>query len=129
MIEIINESSFQTISFNWLVFWSTLFTDIVHSCVNTIVSHHFKAFSCLLRAAKDPIEDFLENEFRKAEEKVLSQFRMEKIVYSQDSLYSRQLEAVKQQPSTAFVISKGRSISADVREMAQHLNAYLMVII
>ncbi|XP_056610037.1 interferon-induced GTP-binding protein Mx-like isoform X3 [Triplophysa dalaica] len=103
-------------------------TDIVHSCVNTIVSHHFKAFSCLMRAAKDPIEDFLENEFRKAEEKVLSQFRMEKIVYSQDSLYSRQLEAVKQQPSTTgFVFSKGRSISADVREMAQHLNAYLMI--
>lgn len=97
--------------------------------MNTIVSHHFKAFSCLLRAAKDPVEDILEEEFCKAEEKVQSQFKMEKVVYSQDTLYSRQLEAVKQQSTTGLVGFRGKAISADVREMAQHLNAYLMVII
>ncbi|XP_067300148.1 interferon-induced GTP-binding protein Mx [Pseudorasbora parva] len=71
-------------------------TDIVHSCVNRIVSSHFKAFSHLLRATKDPVEDFLDEQFQKAEAKIHSQFKMEKIVYSQDSLYSNQLDTVKQ---------------------------------
>nr|XP_055071705.1 interferon-induced GTP-binding protein Mx-like [Misgurnus anguillicaudatus] len=108
-------------------------TEIVHNCVNTIVSYHFKAFSQLLRAAKDPIEDILENEFKNAEEKVKSQFKMEKIVYSQDPLYSRQLEAVKQQPAITTYVSYAsgfktvKSISADIREMTQHLKAYLMI--
>uniref|UniRef100_A0A672SUL7 Interferon-induced GTP-binding protein Mx-like n=1 Tax=Sinocyclocheilus grahami TaxID=75366 RepID=A0A672SUL7_SINGR len=68
-------------------------TEIVHTCVDRIVNSHFNAFSHLLRAAKDPIEDFLEEQFQKAEEKIHSQFKMEKIVYSQDELYSSQLWA------------------------------------
>uniref|UniRef100_A0A671NMA0 Dynamin-type G domain-containing protein n=1 Tax=Sinocyclocheilus anshuiensis TaxID=1608454 RepID=A0A671NMA0_9TELE len=57
------------------------------------INSHFNAFSHLLRAAKDPIEDFLEEQVQKAEEKIHSQFKMEKIVYSQDELYSSQLWA------------------------------------
>ncbi|KAK2904909.1 hypothetical protein Q8A67_006708 [Cirrhinus molitorella] len=101
-------------------------TDIVHSCVNRIVNSHFKAFSHLLRAAKEPIEDFLEFQFQKAEEKVCSQFRMERIVYSQDRLYSSQLETVKQKQSLT-VLGPKAFVSADVREMAQHLTAYFTI--
>lgn len=67
-----------------------------------IVNSHFSAFSHLLRAAKDPIEDFLEEQFQIAEEKIHSQFKMEKMVYSQDELYSSQLDTVKQKSSTGF---------------------------
>ncbi|XP_051998614.1 interferon-induced GTP-binding protein MxE isoform X1 [Xyrauchen texanus] len=108
-------------------------TDIVHSCVNSIVSSHFKAFSHLLRVAKDPIEDILEEEFRKAQEKVQSQFKMEQIVYSQDHLYSHQLQAVKQTPITKQVpfgcgfSLPTRSVTADVLEMAYHLCAYFKI--
>jgi len=101
-------------------------TDIVRSCVNHIVSSQFKAFSHLLRATKDPIEDFLDEQFQKAEEKIQSQFKMERIVYSQDHLYSNQLDAVKQ---SLTVIAQRKFISADVREMTQHLTAYFKVII
>ncbi|KAB5576866.1 hypothetical protein PHYPO_G00203430 [Pangasianodon hypophthalmus] len=107
--------------------------EIVHSCVNKLVSSHFEAFPHLLRAAKEPIEDLLEQEHGKALERVQSQFKMEKMVYSQDGLYSRQLEAVKQKPEPAkmYLNSKGylvtKTVSADVREMAQHLNAYFLI--
>uniref|UniRef100_W5UEM0 Interferon-induced GTP-binding protein Mx n=1 Tax=Ictalurus punctatus TaxID=7998 RepID=W5UEM0_ICTPU len=107
--------------------------EIVHSCVNKVVSSHFEAFPNLLRAAKEPIEDLLEQEHGKALQTVKSQFKMEKIVYSQDRLYSRQLEAVKLKPEPTKQIYNSRghlvpkTVSADVREMAQHLNAYFMI--
>ncbi|KAG7331372.1 hypothetical protein KOW79_005341 [Hemibagrus wyckioides] len=41
-------------------------SDIVHSCVNNMVSSHFEACPNLLRAAKEPIEDLLEQEHGKA---------------------------------------------------------------
>ncbi|KAK3542961.1 hypothetical protein QTP70_007908 [Hemibagrus guttatus] len=96
---------------------------IVHSCVNNVVSSHFEAFPNLMRAAKEPIEDLLEQEHEKALEKIQSQFKMEKIVYSQDGLYSRRLQAVKQRPQ----VVNFRTGSADVKEMAQHLNAYFLI--
>ncbi|XP_065107895.1 interferon-induced GTP-binding protein Mx-like [Paramisgurnus dabryanus] len=105
-------------------------TDIVHSDVNTIASHHFKGFPDLLRAAKHPIEDILKKELQNAEEKVKSQFRMEKFAYSQDPLYKRQLEAVKlelQQNRGYLGTIYVASFSADAREMAQHLKAYLTI--
>nr|QSH74924.1 Mx protein [Labeo catla] len=100
--------------------------EVVHACVEHIVNSHFNAFSHLLRAAKDPIEDFLDEQFQKAEGKIHSQFKMEKIVYSQDRLYSSQLETVKQKQSLT-VLGQKALMSADVREMAQHLTAYFTI--
>ncbi|KAL0184535.1 hypothetical protein M9458_020231, partial [Cirrhinus mrigala] len=77
-------------------------------------------------AAKEPIEDLLDDHFRRAEEKICSQFRMERIVYSQDRLYSSQLETVKQKQSLT-VLGQKALMSADVREMAQHLTAYFTI--
>uniref|UniRef100_A0A8C1S7P8 Uncharacterized protein n=1 Tax=Cyprinus carpio TaxID=7962 RepID=A0A8C1S7P8_CYPCA len=100
--------------------------ELVHTCVDHIVNSHFSAFSHLLRAAKDPIEDFLEEQFQIAEEKIHSQFKMEKMVYSQDELYSSQLDTVKQKSSTGFGL-KASFVSADVREMSYHLTSYLKI--
>uniref|UniRef100_A0A3B1KK73 Dynamin stalk domain-containing protein n=1 Tax=Astyanax mexicanus TaxID=7994 RepID=A0A3B1KK73_ASTMX len=99
---------------------------IVHSCLNKIANTHFEAYSNLLRAAKEPIEDLHEEEYEKAKEKIKSQFRMERLVYSQDGLYSWKLESVKNKPEpkrNGFAYA----MSADVRQMAQHLSAYFMV--
>ncbi|KAM9486963.1 interferon-induced GTP-binding protein Mx-like isoform 2-T3 [Clarias gariepinus] len=104
--------------------------EIVHSFVNKVVRSHFEAFPNLLRAAKEPVEDLLEQEHGKALEKIQSQFKMEKIVYSQDDLYSRQLDAVKfklEQVRNHSNIAFNKSVNADVREMAQHLKAYFMI--
>ncbi len=95
--------------------------------MDNTVDSHFNAFSKLLRAAKDPIEDLLEEQFQISEKKIHSQFKMEKIVYSQDALYSRQLDDAKKKifPSSHI----GSLLSADVREMAHHLTAYFTVIV
>ncbi|KAI4872216.1 hypothetical protein NFI96_000667 [Prochilodus magdalenae] len=100
-------------------------TGIVHACLNDIASDHFEAFPNLLKAAKEPIEDFREQEYENAKERVKAQFKMEKIVYSQDGLYSWKLESVKKRPELAKFVM--RPISADVREMSQHLNAYFTI--
>uniref|UniRef100_A0A671NFU7 Interferon-induced GTP-binding protein Mx n=1 Tax=Sinocyclocheilus anshuiensis TaxID=1608454 RepID=A0A671NFU7_9TELE len=97
------------------------FNDILHK-----LNSHFNAFSHLLRAAKDPIEDFLEEQVQKAEEKIHSQFKMEKIVYSQDELYSSQLNIVKQKSLSGYGL-KASFVNADVREMAYHLTSYLKI--
>ena len=97
--------------------------------MNKTTSSFFEAYPNLMRAAKDPLEDLRELEYERAEEKLRSQFKMEKIVYSQDSLYSHQLEAAKSTPESSDKIWKGGSkvINADVREMAHHLKAYFTV--
>ncbi|NP_878287.1 interferon-induced GTP-binding protein MxE [Danio rerio] len=100
-------------------------TDIVHSSVDHIVNAHFSSFSPLMRAAKDPTEDFLHEQFQRAEEKIHSQFRMEKIVYSQDDLYSDQLTTAKNTLRGYGLQSP--NVSADVREMAYHLTSYLTI--
>lgn len=92
-----------------------------------IVNAHFNAFSPLLRAAKDPTEDFLHEQFQRAEEKIRSQFKMERIVYSQDDLYSNQLTTAKNNLRGYGLQSP--HVSADVREMAYHLTSYLTVCI
>lgn len=109
---------------NSSAFSSLLFTDIVHSCVDHIVNSHFNAFSHLLRAAKDPIEDIFDEQFQKAVEKIRYQFKIEKIVYCQDSLYSDQLSNVKKKP-----IGLNWLCNADLREMVYHLSSYFKVCI
>ncbi len=115
---------FHLLSIDSSVYLSPVFTDIIHTCVDNTVDFHFNAFSKLLRAAKDPIEDFLEEQYQISEKKIHSQFKMEKIVYSQDALYSRQLDDVKKK---IFPLHFAPLPSADVREMAQHLTAYFTV--
>lgn len=97
--------------------------------MNQTTSTFFEAYPSLMRAIKDPLEDLREQECEKAEERLRSQFKMERIIYSQDGLYSRQLEAVKARPESILRgTQKGwKPISTDIHEMAQHLSAYLMV--
>uniref|UniRef100_A0A8B9GMN3 Interferon-induced GTP-binding protein Mx n=1 Tax=Astyanax mexicanus TaxID=7994 RepID=A0A8B9GMN3_ASTMX len=98
-------------------------TEIVHSRLRDTANAHFKAFHHLLTAAQEPIGDLHEEEYEKAKEKIKSQFKMEMIVYSQDSLYSSKLETVKGKAEP----SRSKSISADVSEMKQHLSAYFAI--
>uniref|UniRef100_A0A671MM54 Uncharacterized protein n=1 Tax=Sinocyclocheilus anshuiensis TaxID=1608454 RepID=A0A671MM54_9TELE len=101
-------------------------TDIVQSSVDHIVNTHFKALSHLVRAAKEQIDYFLDKQFQKAEKKIRSQFKMEKIVYSQDDLYSNQLCIVKQKSKSGQGLLAS-FVKEDVRDMAYRLISYLMI--
>lgn len=91
-----------------------------------MVNTHFNGLSDLVRAAKEPIDDMLDEQFQKAEEKIRSQFKMEKIVYSQDDLYSNQLYNVKTKSKSGQGLLAS-FVNADVRDMAYHLISYLTV--
>ncbi|XP_031439680.1 interferon-induced GTP-binding protein Mx-like [Clupea harengus] len=92
-------------------------TDIISIAVNKTTSSFFEAYPNLMRAAKDPLEDLRELEYERAEERLRSQFKMEKMVYSQDGLYRRQLKAAK----------RPDIVNADICEMTHHLNAYFRI--
>ncbi|XP_063069871.1 interferon-induced GTP-binding protein Mx-like isoform X2 [Engraulis encrasicolus] len=96
-------------------------TEIISTAVNNTSKSFFEAFPNLLRAAKDPLEDLKDQEYEKAEERLTSQFKMERIIYSQDGLYSRQLQTVKSK------INMKASIDADISEMTYHLLAYFTI--
>uniref|UniRef100_A0A8C1EA94 Uncharacterized protein n=2 Tax=Cyprinus carpio TaxID=7962 RepID=A0A8C1EA94_CYPCA len=68
----------------------------------------------------------LDKQFQKAEKKIRSQFKMEKIVYSQDDLYSDQLCNVKRK-SNANQGLLASFVNADVRDMGYHLISYLTI--
>lgn len=91
-----------------------------------IVYTNFNGLSDLVRAAKEPIDNFLDEQFQKAEEKIRSQFKMEKIVYSQDDLYSNQQYNVKKKSSPGQGLL-ALCVNPDVRDMAYHLISYLTV--
>ncbi|KAK2880991.1 hypothetical protein Q8A67_018259 [Cirrhinus molitorella] len=101
-------------------------TGIVRSSVDHIVNTHFNSLPDLVRAASEQTDGILDKEFQKAEEKIHSQFEMEKIVYSQDDLYSNQLYNVKRK-STAGQGLLAASVIPDVRDMAYHLISYLTI--
>ncbi|XP_042575703.1 interferon-induced GTP-binding protein MxE-like [Cyprinus carpio] len=101
-------------------------TDIVHSSVDHIVNTHFNALSHLESAAKERTDCLLDKQFQKAEKKIRSQFKMEKIVYSQDDLYSDQLCNVKRK-SNANQGLLASFVNADVRDMGYHLISYLTI--
>ncbi|MBN3298264.1 MX protein, partial [Amia calva] len=96
-------------------------TDLIRADVNKIATNHFEAFPNLLRAAKVCIEDLRGQEEKTSEEITRQQFKMEKMVYSQDCLYSYQLAVTKQRGVSPF------HTNTDIREMAHHVNAYFKI--
>uniref|UniRef100_A0A672LMN7 Interferon-induced GTP-binding protein Mx-like n=1 Tax=Sinocyclocheilus grahami TaxID=75366 RepID=A0A672LMN7_SINGR len=104
-------------------------TDIVRSSVDHIINIHFNALSHLARAAKEQIDYLLDKQFQKAEKNIRSQFKMEKIVYSQDDLYSNQLCIVKQKSKSGQGLLAS-FVKEDVRDMSlchlRHLTEFLV---
>lgn len=92
-----------------------------------IANFHFNGFANLLMAAKEPIGEILNEQFQNAEEKIHSQFKMEKAVYCQDNLYSNQLSIIRSKSTAGFGL-QASLVSADLREIAYHLTSYLTVI-
>ncbi|XP_026074661.1 interferon-induced GTP-binding protein MxE-like [Carassius auratus] len=101
-------------------------TDIVHPSVNHIINIHFNTLPHLESAAKEQTVYLLDKQFQRAEKKIRSQFKMEKIVYCQDDLYSNQLCNVKNKSKSGYGLLASY-VNADVRDMAYHLISYLTI--
>ncbi|OCT93745.1 MX dynamin-like GTPase 1 L homeolog isoform X1 [Xenopus laevis] len=70
-------------------------TEIVKAHFNQIAMKHFLAFPNLYRGAKVRIEDICHKQVWEAERTIRTQFKMEKIIYCQDRLYSGRLNEVR----------------------------------
>ncbi|NXI88687.1 MX protein, partial [Rhipidura dahli] len=94
-----------------------------------LVKRNFANFHNLSRTAKVKVEEVREKQAAEAQRRIRTQFKMERIVYCQDDLYTADLNAAKREnaPSSAmgqdqhFFAPKEPSV---VVEMVSHINAY-----
>ncbi|KAG6932793.1 MX dynamin like GTPase 1 [Chelydra serpentina] len=106
-------------------------TELVRETFTEIAMQHFENFFYLFRAAKNRIEDLKQKQENEAEIVIANQFKMERIVYCQDSLYSEDLQETRKTTGVlplGVAVTHVRSIASQkqysVDEMAYHLNAY-----
>ncbi|NP_001007285.1 interferon-induced GTP-binding protein MxC isoform X2 [Danio rerio] len=100
--------------------------DIVHSSVGSIANIHFNGYPNLLLAVKEPIEKCLHEQFQNAEEKIRSQFKLEKTVYCQDDLYTNHLNLLRPKNTVRFGLEASLG-NSELRETAFHLTSYLTI--
>ncbi|XP_063069872.1 interferon-induced GTP-binding protein Mx-like [Engraulis encrasicolus] len=100
--------------------------DIITTAVNKTTKSFFDIYPQLMREAKDHLEDLRDQEYKRAEERLKTQFAMEKIIFSEDGLYSCQLDAIKSEPRDELVKESDKT-NADIRGMTHHLNAYFKI--
>uniref|UniRef100_A0A4W3IKU5 Interferon-induced GTP-binding protein Mx-like n=1 Tax=Callorhinchus milii TaxID=7868 RepID=A0A4W3IKU5_CALMI len=72
-----------------------IIAEITRTSFLNIAESHFAAFSNLLRASKIKIEDYKQEQEIKAECLLRTHFRIESVVYSQDTIYSQTLTTTK----------------------------------
>ncbi|KAM9246125.1 interferon-induced GTP-binding protein Mx-like [Leptosomus discolor] len=96
-----------------------------------LTKRHFANFHNLNRAAKTRIEDIREKQAAEAERQIRTQFKMERIVYCQDDLYTNDLNSVKAKNTTK--VGNGKELQfgcvsnqepSFVQEMICHTKAY-----
>uniref|UniRef100_A0A4W3JB80 Interferon-induced GTP-binding protein Mx-like n=1 Tax=Callorhinchus milii TaxID=7868 RepID=A0A4W3JB80_CALMI len=109
-----------------------IIAEITRTSFLNIAESHFAAFSNLLRASKIKIEDYKQEQEIKAECLLRTHFRIESVVYSQDTIYSQTLTTTKDRISQenhkkhAFG-SAVPKLNASVEEMSSHLQTYYKI--
>ncbi|XP_073526941.1 interferon-induced GTP-binding protein Mx2-like [Phyllobates terribilis] len=119
-------------------------TELIRSTFHATAVEHFTHYYNLYRSAKEKLEDICSEQQREAEKMIRTQFKVEKNIYCQDSIYAGALrnvraEAAKESTIITSVPGFGSSVSAfgssgksqqitktafSVEEMSQHIEAY-----
>uniref|UniRef100_A0A4W3IKU9 Interferon-induced GTP-binding protein Mx-like n=1 Tax=Callorhinchus milii TaxID=7868 RepID=A0A4W3IKU9_CALMI len=102
-----------------------IIAEITRTSFLNIAESHFAAFSNLLRASKIKIEDYKQEQEIKAECLLRTHFRIESVVYSQDTIYSQTLTTTKDRISQEN--HKVIFFSSHVEEMSSHLQTYYKI--
>ncbi|XP_018413356.1 PREDICTED: interferon-induced GTP-binding protein Mx2-like [Nanorana parkeri] len=99
--------------------------ELVRTCFDNIAAKHFLQFPNLYRSAKGKLENICGDQQKEAEKTIQNQFRMEDIIYCQDSIYGRYLKAARED-ATKFCFQKRSSsdMYLSIVEMSYHLQAY-----
>ncbi|KAJ8352506.1 hypothetical protein SKAU_G00239820 [Synaphobranchus kaupii] len=108
-------------------------TDIVRKAFLQVAQNHLNGYPNLLKSAKTKMEAIKKDKESSAESMLRTQFKMEQIVYTQDSTYSHNLNEEKQ--STVEESKQAKKISlvysmdyhATLQEITSHLKAYYRI--
>ncbi|KAM5180812.1 interferon-induced GTP-binding protein Mx2-like [Mantella aurantiaca] len=100
-------------------------TELVRKAFNNIALKHFQQFPNLYRSAKGKLEVISGDQQREAENAIQNQFKMEEIIYCQDSVYGRYLKAAREDAvKFAFGKKPQGDMHISIIEMSYHLQAY-----
>lgn len=104
-------------------------TELVRSTFNNTAMEHFTHYPNLYRSAKGKLEEICSEQQKEAEKAVRTQFKMEQIIYCQDTLYGGSLKDIREEESSTHTFGKNSASSAtqiqlSVEEMSQHIQAY-----
>ncbi|XP_077149951.1 interferon-induced GTP-binding protein Mx1-like isoform X1 [Ranitomeya variabilis] len=116
-------------------------TECVRSAFHATAVRHFAHYYNLYRSAKEKLENICSDQQREAEKMIHTQFKVEKNIYCQDSIYGGALrniraeaakEAAKEAVLTTSVSPFGfsgksqqkKKSAFSVEEMSQHIEAY-----
>ncbi|XP_043557306.1 interferon-induced GTP-binding protein Mx3-like [Chiloscyllium plagiosum] len=102
--------------------------DQVQSVFNNLAVQHFVGLPNLMRNIKSKIDEIREIQEKEAEQMLKTLFQMEKMVYSQDIIYSNKLNQIQ----TEYEVPEEQnqqliSISTDVTAMSIHLETYYLI--
>ncbi|XP_038657393.1 interferon-induced GTP-binding protein Mx3-like isoform X2 [Scyliorhinus canicula] len=95
-------------------------TEITRTAFIAIAEQHFSAFCNILKAAKIKIESISRQEESEAEKMLQAQFKIENMVYCQDSIYSQHLSTMKGKTSIF-------TANASLQEMSYHVQTYYKI--
>ncbi|XP_069800636.1 interferon-induced GTP-binding protein Mx2-like isoform X2 [Dendropsophus ebraccatus] len=96
-------------------------TELIQKCFTDVASNCFAQFENLYNAATDKIEDISHKQKKEAEGVINLQFKMEKIIYCQDSQHSEVLSAIRfADTCNGLPVEK----QLPLNELACHMEAY-----
>nr|XP_034970966.1 interferon-induced GTP-binding protein Mx1-like isoform X1 [Zootoca vivipara] len=126
----INYKTFETIVRQQIMMLKSpaveMLTDVAELVRDNFIQtafRHFDAFYNLLRAAQSNIEDIRLKQEEAAASMINTQFKMEQIVYSQDSIYGEDLSAIRAK-DVEDLSDEVPAKLCSMEEMTYHLNAY-----
>ncbi|XP_077149955.1 interferon-induced GTP-binding protein Mx2-like isoform X2 [Ranitomeya variabilis] len=100
-------------------------TELVRSTFSEMAKKHFSHYLNLYRNAKGKLEDICIEQQKAAEKAIRTQFKMEQIIYCQDTIYGGSLKDVRAEATKETnSLSPPSQIQLSVQEMSQHIQAY-----
>ncbi|XP_040278995.1 interferon-induced GTP-binding protein Mx2-like isoform X2 [Bufo bufo] len=99
-------------------------TEFVRYNFNSTAQKHFTQYPNLYRTAKGKLEEICSEQQKEAEKAIRTQFKMEQIIYCQDTIYGGSLKEIREKAKCATFGIKS-DIQLSVEEMSQHIQAYL----
>ncbi|XP_018412948.1 PREDICTED: interferon-induced GTP-binding protein Mx-like [Nanorana parkeri] len=106
-------------------------TELIRSSFSNIASNHFLQFPNLYRSAKGKIENICSVQQKEAEKAIRTQFKIERIIYCQDTLYGASLKEAREEATNPTLLVNQPIIShqpsqlqLSIDEMSYHIQAY-----